>query len=195
MKGDHRQPSAGPDQTHRDGQDALDGLQLLIDGDAQRLEGARGRVDAFALADGFQDQVCQRLGAVDRTVGNHRAGDLARQAFFAITEDDLGQFFFGEGVHQVGGGAGGRWGETHVERAVAQEGESALRGVQLHGRDAEVEKDAVHRVPAQFRGFVAHRQVRSLKDVGASAKRGECFAGDGQRLRVEVEAEQFAIRG
>jgi hypothetical protein len=46
VEGDDRQHPVGRDQVHRRGEEGLDLLQLLVHRHAQRLEGARRRVEA-----------------------------------------------------------------------------------------------------------------------------------------------------
>jgi hypothetical protein len=50
VKADDRQPPAGPQQVNSAGQGALDGAQLVIDRDPQRLKGARSRMNFLAGA-------------------------------------------------------------------------------------------------------------------------------------------------
>jgi len=148
VEGDYRQAPAGlprprvgtsprtrlgtSEQAHRQRQYRFNGFQFCVDGDAQSLERACGRVDALFLADAFKDQVGQLPGGVDRPVANNRAGDPAGVAFLALTEDDVGQVFLRESIYQVGGGERRVQAETHVQRPIVQEGEASFRSVQLH---------------------------------------------------------------
>ena len=94
-----------------------------------------------------------------------------------------------------GGGRQGRFHvHPHIERRVEAEGESALRGVELMGGNAQVGQDTVHRVPPEIAcrllpGVQEHiivdeseiivnqRKTRIIRDVGAG-------------VRVAVEGKQ-----
>jgi hypothetical protein len=53
-------------------------------------------------------------------------------------------------VHQIGGGLRDVRTEAHVERRILHEGKAALGRIELHGRCAQVEHNAVDRLPAQL---------------------------------------------
>ena len=63
------------------------------------------------------------------------------------------------GVHQIGG-AHAFPAHAHVERSVVAEREAALRLVELHRRDAEIEQDAVDRLmPEPARDVIEIREA------------------------------------
>ena len=70
------------------------------------------------------------------------ARDRAGAALLAVVVEDVGEFRFRRLVDEVGGARALAL-HAHVERAVAAEREAALRLVELHGGDADVEHDAV----------------------------------------------------
>ena len=52
VEGDHCQPSSGCQGLNRQGKDSFDGLQFLVDGDTQGLEGTGGRVQPASSSAG-----------------------------------------------------------------------------------------------------------------------------------------------
>ena len=91
---------------------------------AQRLEGAGGRVDAVlrfrhhAAHDGGQAS-----GALDRrlgTGGDDGARHTAGHPLLAQMEDDVGQLRLAGLIHQIGGAGAGLL-HAHVERSVGAE--------------------------------------------------------------------------
>src|SRR5581483_7395556 len=84
MERDHSEASARPQHLERRGQRPLDGAELVVDLDAERLEDALRRV-ALAEACGRRDRGLHDLyevaGALERPLApplRDRAGDLAR---------------------------------------------------------------------------------------------------------------------
>ena len=109
---------------------------------------ARRRVAAVRLAPAqhARDEIgegSRRLAAaIRRATLDDGAGDGARAPLLAQLVEDVGQRLLVERVDHVGGGrAVAR--HAHVERAVGLEGEAALRLVELHRGDADVEHHAV----------------------------------------------------
>ena len=67
---------------------AFELLQLVVEMDAQRLEGARRRIllRARLVADRLADDVGELAGPLDRARGDDRAGDAARLRLLAIVD-------------------------------------------------------------------------------------------------------------
>jgi len=142
----HDQPPARIQQGGGLREAAIELAQLVIDGDAQRLKTAGGAVDSGWIArrrpanDGGQPN-----RAFDRrqaAFGADGARDPARPSFLSVSMQDLRQLGLGGGVDDFrrrGTGVA----HAHVERTIGAEGETARRLVQLVGRHAEVEDDAV----------------------------------------------------
>ena len=138
------------------GQDALERLQLTVHLDAQRLERPGGRVAAGApggCGDGVADDGREFGGRADGAGGDDGAGDPAGEALLPQHAQDACQLGLVVAVDDVGGRAGGIRPHAHVERPVVAVREAALRLVDVHRRDAEVEQDGRHGVDA---GAVEH---------------------------------------
>ena len=132
VEGDHRQPSAGRQRLERLRQRGLQRFQLLVDRHAQRLEGARRRMD-IAAAGGPCHYPGQLPGGMQRAGLDDGPRHLARPPLFPIAEDDIGQFRFGQLVHQVGRAHRAVGVKAHVQRRLSLEREAALGRIQLHG--------------------------------------------------------------
>ena len=101
----------------------------------------------------------------------------------------------GVGVEDVGGGGAGRRVHAHVEGRVLRVGEAAVRLVELHRGDAEVEEDALDLVVAEVGEDVGQLVVHRVHERGPLAERGEPLAGQAQGLGVAVEARRGAGPG
>ena len=96
-------------------------------------------------------------------------------------------------IHQRGRGLPARGIEAHVERLVALEREPPPGGVELPGRDAQVEQDR-----PRFGDAVLDDHPRQVGEAGVHqprplAEAREPAAGLPQRLGIGVEAEQAHV--
>src|SRR5262249_47238057 len=129
------------------GQAALQLAELVVHGDAQRLESARGRI---ALVPALRaNGAAHDLGELARALDGlllARLDDGARYApalpLFTVAPDDVGELGLVAFVDDVGGGAAGAL-HAHVERPGGAEGKAAFGIVELHGGDAEIERHAI----------------------------------------------------
>ena len=80
-----------------------------------------------------------------------RAGDAPRGALLAEIMENVGEPLLGGRVDNLRGGRA-RAAHAHVERPVIAKGETAIRLVELHGRDADIEDDALERKKILARG-------------------------------------------
>ena len=86
------------------------------------------------------------IGALERPLGapaHDRARDLPRVALLAEALEDQRELALVGLVHELARRELGRGVHAHVERRVGGVREAALRPVELHRRDAEVEQDCV----------------------------------------------------
>src|SRR5262245_26463164 len=65
--------------------------------------------------------------------------------FFAKSKDDVGQSAFACVVHNVSSG-GALAAHAHVERSVEAEREAAPGGIELHGRDAQIQHNSIDEI-------------------------------------------------
>ena len=93
-------------------------------------------------------------------------------------------------VDDVRGGHPARLVHPHVERRVLRVGETARGLVQLQGRDAEVEEDALHAPRADTGQHVGDLVVDRVHQRGPLGVRSEAPSGDLEGLRVAVETDQ-----
>ena len=91
----------------------------------------------------------------ERPRGDDRLGEAAGARLVAIGPDHPRDLFFLGGIEEVGG-ARPVLAHAHVERSVLPKGEAALVLIELHGRNPDVERDAVHGRRAHFLQRLGH---------------------------------------
>ena len=122
-----------------------------------------------------------------------RLDDPPGVLLLAVRAQDAHQFAGRVGVEHVGGARARRLVHPHVERGVLRVGEAAVGLVELHGGDAEVEQDALDARDAEPVEHLGQLVVDRVHQRGAVGVGGEPLAGESQRLRVAVEADQPAV--
>ena len=113
--------------------------------DAQRLEGAGSGMNGKAQRGGalrFRHDGGELRRAGDRARRDDGGGDAASVLLFAETGDDRSQRGMIGAVDEIGGAHAGQ-AHAHIQRAILAEGEAAFWLVELEGRDAEIEHDAI----------------------------------------------------
>ena len=186
MEADHGQPATRHQRAFGGGK-ARDKLpELVVDPDADRLEGAGGGValSRFRARQAGLDHVGQLRGAGQRAGLDDRARDPAGRTFLAIVIKYVGDAAFVRRVQQVRRGRPVA-AHPHVERSVAQEGKAALGLVKLHGADAEIQHDTVHRL-ARKGVEVGKRPLDQPQPVAVIARPGLRHA---EHRRVAVDAD------
>jgi hypothetical protein len=140
----------------------LEVLEFVVDGNSQRLEDARGRVNFMAAfrarlrsGDGV-DQIAGGPFAVLGSPRHDRTGDRSAGSLFAEALENAGQFRFVESGQEIRGGRPVGRVKSHIERPAAFLNSAlnakAARCVgQLVGRESEVQKDAID--PADSEGI------------------------------------------
>ena len=106
VKGDDGEPAAGLQRALGGGQPLLELVELGVQMDADRLEGAGRRIALLARAEagGAADDRGQLGGALDRTGGDDGAGDRAGARLLAIVAQDPGDLGLVGRVQEFGGG-------------------------------------------------------------------------------------------
>ncbi len=173
--------------------------QLVVDGDAQRLEGARRGVDGGAglgvrgPPDGARHDVGQVDGVAHRRAGvaqpDDRARDAARSPLLAELVDRVGDGLLVARGQEVGRALARGGIEPHVQRRGDPEREAALALIELHRAHAQIEQHAVHRRDAQLVQRLGQRRE-------VAVNQGEPRVGQRSRARrgVRVERHQPARR-
>jgi hypothetical protein len=157
VEGDDGEPAAGLQDLLGRLEAALQFLELLVEMDPDRLEGARGRILLLAgmMAGRLADDVGELAGALDRTGGDDGTCDAAGLGLLAIAVDDVRDDFLGSIVEEVGGALPFP-AHPHVERPVGLEGEAAVGLVELHRGDADIEGHPVDLVNVAGGKRLAH---------------------------------------
>ena len=123
-------------------------VELFVDEDTQRLEGAGCRVNVtrsrFHRA---RDHISERARSRDWRLlagGDNGASDAARMPLFPKDVDDVGEFLLG-GVRDDICRRRSRMPHSHVQGAIQTEREAPAGLIELHRRDANVHDNAVDR--------------------------------------------------
>ena len=101
MKADYYQPAAVIQQVDEARQSALELIQLAVDGNADRLKGARRWMDLPPATRGALNNSCQLLGSINRPAGDYRASDGTSPWLFTVSLQDIGQFLRGRAVDDI----------------------------------------------------------------------------------------------
>ena len=149
VEADDGDAASGPEHPHRRRERCFERAELVVDRDPQRLEDTLGGM-AVAEAGGRRDRLLDRVGEVGRPLerplgaaADDRPRDLPRVALLAEALEDQRELALVGLVHELARRELGRGVHAHVERRVGGVREAALRPVELHRRDAEVEQDCV----------------------------------------------------
>src|SRR5690606_1436433 len=139
---DDRDATASADHVRQRREERLELLELAVHRDAQRLERARGRVDAADphRADGADDRASEIERGRELTLGEralHAPRDAPRALLVAVVEDDVGQLLVREPLDELERGLAGRAIHAHVDRTLAAEAHPARGVVDLRRADAE----------------------------------------------------------
>ena len=151
--------------------------------------------EACGRRDGAPDRLDELAGALEPPLAPapaDGAGDLAGVALLAVLAQDRGQLALARLVDELGGGAVGLRVHAHVQRRVHCVREAALRLVDLHAGDAEVEENGVGANPVrgellEHDGEVTAQEARLHR--GALPELVEVDA----RERVAVDRDQLAL--
>ncbi|MCY1427119.1 hypothetical protein D9M71_429510 [compost metagenome] len=198
MEADHHQAATHGERFQRRLETALEITQLVVDMDAQALEGPGRRILAlFPGRIGHGDHLGQIGGAGERALGaalhdgpRHASG----KALFAIFVEHPGDFFLGSRGDPLGRADPGIRVHSHVQRTVVHEAEATLGIVQLRRGHTEVEQHPVDlALQAAGRHLLAEFGEAALDDLEATVLGGQLEAG-GDRQGILVEAQQASAR-
>ena len=142
------------------------------------------------------DHLRQREGRRERRDGavmRDGAGDAARGALLAELIDEIGERALLHAVDDVGGAAPALL-HPHVERPVGAEREAALRLVELHRGDADVEDDAVERQHFLARRLGGEIRETRLRKSEPPAELLHQRRTGGDRFRIAVERQHPRVR-
>ena len=188
VEGDPRQHASLAQQVPGEGERPVELVELFVDGDAQRLEGALGGMpaaEARRRGDRSLDRLHELLCGVDRRLRaprHDRPRDCAGVALLAELAQRAGEAALVPARDDLARGQLLRGVHAHVQRGVVGVGEAPLARVHLHRGHAEVE---VHGVRPHA---LAREQLERLGVAGAdeshragrlARERGESLLGDG----------------
>ena len=143
--GDHGYPTSRLQQGQGGFQPVGEGSELVVDGDADRLERAPCRVGPAPGAgrDGGGDDIGELHGVVQGAGADDGAGDAAGVRVLAVAPDDGGEAPLVPLVDQDFCSERAILSQAHVERPGAVIGEPSVPHVELMRRDSQVEEDSI----------------------------------------------------
>lgn len=209
VKGEDRDAPAGFERVGQLAQQEIEDAELVVHGDAERLEDAAHGVVArvvaevtLMLGEDFANGVGERLRAREGRGGAAR-DEFAREEFrvrlVGVFREGGGEFFRGDAGEPVGRGGRTRGVEAKIERAVGFEGEATRRVVDLHRGNAEVGEDRVdafaEAVLGEHFGQAGEIGAHGREHVFAPAGGAEAGGGFGQLDRIDVERDHASARG
>jgi hypothetical protein len=136
MKGNHHQAAAWAKRLHCCRQDLSECVKFVVDLYAQRLEGARRRMNRRVppTTHSAFDHRCKFPGRQDRrplTRANNGRGDPARLPLFAKRPEKSRHFLLRFVIHELGSGDSHTLFVTHIQRRIVPERETTLTFIEL----------------------------------------------------------------
>src|SRR2546427_409665 len=148
MEADHRHTATGFENPKSCLQSCFDLAQLVVDRDADALEGPGRDVDVARprpSGDGRLHGCGQIARGAQRAARHYELCDPPRPPLFAIVAQGPLELCDVKLVDDPRGGERGAGVHPHVQRPVGAKAEAALSGVELDAGETEVEKDQVGR--------------------------------------------------
>ena len=189
------EPPALPQRRPRERERLLELVELVVDGDAQRLEGALGRVatgEARGRGHRPLDHVHELLGRLQLALvaaTHDRARDRVGVALLAVLAQQAREATLIPRVHDLGRGHVLVGVHPHVQRSVVGVGEPAVAGVHLQRGHAEVEQHEIGPDGLGDEGVESLDERHAQEARVAGHLRGE-LREMVLRRRVAVDADQ-----
>jgi len=198
MEGDDDRTPIGVQSLGQDtGEKGLEVFKLMVDGDAQRLKDACGRVcrrmSAAGGVQGVVDRFDQLARGADRRAAaatHNRARDRARGRLLAEAEEQVRQPVLVERGEEIGSRSSLRRVESHVQRSVCLKAESAAEIGQLIGRKSQVEQHTVDPFEAEL--IENFRQLGIAGLFQDATRIVQNFGRPSEHHWVAIEADQFS---
>ena len=198
MERNHHQATAGFQNALGRCKTSIKLLKFLVDEQPQRLKRPRCGMDiARPAMNDATDNVGERAGRDDRPLLSRRhdgVRDRAGMPLLAQVENDVGEIAL-RGARNDGGGGRPVAAHAHVERPIVAERETPLRRIELHGRDAEIEDDAVRRHDPKTGCDLVKRGEPTFDQGQASAGGLDQGSAVRNRLRIAIDADHARIGG
>ena len=160
----HRHDATGSEPLAQRRKGAFQHTQLVVDGDADRLEERRELWRPAARTEHGANGVHEIIAGAQGAIGapsHDFAGQSSGSRLIGVFAEDPDQFVLVavvEDARRVGLGIGPH---SHVERRAGPEGEAATFFVDLMRRDAEIEQDAVPVLAIEFGTLVDFGKIRA----------------------------------
>jgi hypothetical protein len=173
-------------------------LELAIDGDAERLEHTRRRIDAATtLCLHSRDEAAEIVSREERLsdpATHDGGGDTTSLGLLAELAECAAQLTLVPAVHDVGRRDAEVRVGAHVQWAFRAKAEASPLICELERGETEIEEDAIERRQAVARGHdVEKREVGSDED-DALTEPCENAAGFGECRGVDIETDEAPVR-
>ena len=182
------------------GNDSLQGGHLVIDGDAQGLEGPFGWVPTLMTSshgNGLGDDPHELTGCGDGLCGtgsDDGPDDPIGELLLTPPTQDPGELVRIRGVEELGCSRPVALVHAHVEWRVDRVGESALGPVDLQAGQPEIEQDRVGVGVAEVVEHLGKLVVDGMDECDTLTETFQSASGQVQGLGVAVDADKDGVR-
>jgi hypothetical protein len=151
MKTDHYHPSALRQQRRSSFEHILEFSDLVINGDPNRLEGLRGRMNAPPMrsGDGAFHRRRKLRRVSDRPPPNNGSSDSSAPPFLAMTKNQIRKPFLVIGVDDLIRSQPLALIDSHVQGTFPLKTESSVRRLEMAPRQSQIRHDALKRFAAR----------------------------------------------
>jgi hypothetical protein len=198
VEADDRETSAGTQCAHGGLEALLKILELMVDGDAQRLEHTRRGVDATpALCLHARDEATEIVGGEERfprAATYDRGGNATCLGLLAELAERAAQLALVPAVHYVRRRDAEVRVGTHVQWAFRAKAEASPLVCELERGETEVEEDPVERRETVLAGHDVEKRKVGADEDGALTETCEDAMSFGESRGVDVEADEATVR-
>src|ERR1700687_2511870 len=198
VEADDRETPAGAQRPHGGLEALLKILELMVDGDAQRLEDARGRIDATpALRLHARDEATKIVGGEERlprATPHDGSRDSARLGLLAELAERAAQLTLVPAVHDVcRRDAEVRVG-AHVQWAFRAKAEASPLVGELERGETEVQEDPVDWRETVLAGHDVEKREAGADEDRAVAETCEDATCLGESRGIDIETDEAPVR-
>ena len=194
VEGDDRETPAGSECAHGGLEALLEILELVIDGDAKRLEHARRGIDpAASLGLHARYETAEIVGPEERLAGaatNDGGRDAARLGLLAELAERAAQLALVPAVHDVRRRDAEVRVGAHVQWAFCAKAEASPLVCELERGEAEVQEDPVERRETVLAGHDVEKREVGPDEDRAITETAEDATSLGERGGIDIETDE-----
>ena len=197
VEADDRETPAGAQSAHGGLEALLKILELMVDGDAQCLEHARGGIDATpALCLHARDEATEIVGGherLTRATAHDGGSDATCLGLLAELAERSAQLALVPAVHYVRRRDAEVRVGTHVQWAFRAKAEASPLVCELERGETEVEEDPVERRETVLAGHDVEKRKVGADEDRALAETSEDAMSFGESRGIDIEADEAPV--